>query len=133
MHVFKNFFFCVHPRVISVVFIQIIVPANLRTGQTISSGKVVIQVYYFGVRVHAETQNFCEKLSCPVSAGNFLLSHTQTLPGITPPVSFIIKIKLGYPHYLNYSKVLKPLLRHTCWLQLVVNLSSTDVHLWAYV
>ncbi|XP_048429367.1 putative phosphatidylglycerol/phosphatidylinositol transfer protein DDB_G0282179 [Pyrus x bretschneideri] len=64
------------------------------TGQTISSGKVVIEVYYFGIRVHAETQNFCEKLSCPVSAGNFLLSHTQTLPGITPPGSYNLKMTI---------------------------------------
>ncbi|CAN6695275.1 unnamed protein product [Malus baccata var. baccata] len=64
------------------------------TGQTISSGKVVIEVYYFGIRVHVETQNFCEKLSCPVSAGNFLLSHTQTLPGITPPGSYNLKMTI---------------------------------------
>ena len=48
---------------------------------------MVIEVYYFGVRVHTETHNLCEELSCPVSAGNFVLSHTQTLPGITPPVN----------------------------------------------
>ena len=49
---------------------------------------MVIEVYYFGIRVHTETRDLCEELSCPVSEGDFVLSHTQTLPGITPPVSF---------------------------------------------
>ncbi|KAB2606397.1 phosphatidylglycerol/phosphatidylinositol transfer protein [Pyrus ussuriensis x Pyrus communis] len=60
----------------------------------IFSGKVVIKVYYFGVRVHTETRDFCEKLSCPVSACNFLLSHTQTLPGITLPGSYNLKMTI---------------------------------------
>ncbi|KAL6276631.1 putative phosphatidylglycerol/phosphatidylinositol transfer protein [Prunus yedoensis var. nudiflora] len=68
------------------------------TGQAISSGKVVIEVYYFGVRVHTETHDLCEKLSCPVSAGNFVLSHTQTLPGITPPGSYNLKMTIKDDH-----------------------------------
>ncbi|RXH83308.1 hypothetical protein DVH24_005561, partial [Malus domestica] len=62
----------------------IIVPA---ARQAISGGKVVIEV-----RVHTETRDFCEKLSWPVSANNFLLSHTQTLPGITPPELWTMKM-----------------------------------------
>ncbi|XP_004291527.1 PREDICTED: putative phosphatidylglycerol/phosphatidylinositol transfer protein DDB_G0282179 [Fragaria vesca subsp. vesca] len=68
------------------------------TGQAISGGKVVIEVYYFGVRVHTETHDLCEELSCPVSAGNFVLSHTQTLPGITPPGSYNLRMTIQDNH-----------------------------------
>lgn len=68
------------------------------TGQAISGGKVVIEVYFFGVRVHTETHDLCEELSCPVSAGNFVLSHTQTLPGITPPGSYNLKMTIEDNH-----------------------------------
>lgn len=57
-------------------------------GQAVYGGKVVINVAYFGVPVHQETRDVCEEVSCPIAAGDFVLSHTQTLPGFTPPVSF---------------------------------------------
>ncbi|KAK9279008.1 hypothetical protein L1049_012683 [Liquidambar formosana] len=56
------------------------------TGETISGGKLIIEVSYFGVRVHTENHDLCEESSCPISVGNFVLSHAQTLPGFTPPV-----------------------------------------------
>lgn len=56
-------------------------------GQAISGGKVVIDVSYFGVHVHEETRDLCEEIPCPIAAGNFVLSHAQSLPGFTPPVS----------------------------------------------
>lgn len=56
-------------------------------GQALSGGKLTIDVSYFGVPVHSETHDLCEETSCPISAGNFVLSHTQTLPSFTPPVS----------------------------------------------
>uniref|UniRef100_A0A803PY06 MD-2-related lipid-recognition domain-containing protein n=1 Tax=Cannabis sativa TaxID=3483 RepID=A0A803PY06_CANSA len=55
------------------------------TGQDIPGGKVVIKVSYFGLQVHTETHNLCEEISCPIAAGNFVLSHSQTLPGFAPP------------------------------------------------
>ncbi|KAK7839080.1 uncharacterized protein LOC112040822 [Quercus suber] len=60
------------------------------TGKPISSGKVVIDVSYFGVHVHTENHDLSEEISCPIAAGNFVLSHSQTLPGFTPPVSLIL-------------------------------------------
>lgn len=60
------------------------------SGEAISGGKLVIEVSYFGVHVHTETHDLCEEASCPVSAGNFVLAHTQTLPAFTPPVSFTL-------------------------------------------
>lgn len=62
---------------------------SLFTAQAIPGGKVVIDVSFFGVHVHQETHDLCDELSCPVAEGDFVLSHTQTLPGFTPPVSFI--------------------------------------------
>lgn len=63
--------------------------ASLFQGENLSSGKVVIRVTYFGVQVHTETHDICEEISCPIAAGKFVLSHTQSLPVFTPPVSFI--------------------------------------------
>ncbi|KAJ0020018.1 hypothetical protein Pint_31668 [Pistacia integerrima] len=62
--------------------------------QAIPGGKVVIDVSYFGVHVHQETHDLCEELSCPVAEGDFVLSHTQTLPGFTPPGSYKLKMTM---------------------------------------
>ncbi|XP_077225902.1 uncharacterized protein LOC143859110 [Tasmannia lanceolata] len=64
------------------------------TDKTISGGKVVIDVSYFGVHVHSQTIDLCKETSCPVSAGDFLLSHSQSLPGFTPPGSYSLKMKI---------------------------------------
>lgn len=61
------------------------------TGKSISGGKLDIYVYFFSVIVHKETHDLCEKISCPVEVGSFFLSHTQTLPGFTPPGSYTLK------------------------------------------
>ncbi|KAM3687832.1 hypothetical protein ACJW30_10G105400 [Castanea mollissima] len=60
----------------------------------ISSGKVVIDVSYFGVHVHTEYHDLSEEISCPIAAGKFVLSHSQTLPGFTPPGSYTLKMTL---------------------------------------
>ncbi|KAJ9178664.1 hypothetical protein P3X46_010531 [Hevea brasiliensis] len=62
------------------------------TAKSISGGKVDIYVSYFSVLVHKETHDLCEEISCPVKVGNFLLSHTQTLSGFTPPGSYTLKL-----------------------------------------
>ncbi|KAI4322494.1 hypothetical protein L6164_022184 [Bauhinia variegata] len=64
------------------------------TNKDISGGKLVIDVKYFGVQVHQETHDLCEEVSCPVASGNFVLSHTQTLPSFTPPGSYTLKMKM---------------------------------------
>ncbi|GMN60164.1 hypothetical protein TIFTF001_029256 [Ficus carica] len=61
------------------------------TGRRISGGKLVIDVSYFGLHVHTETHELNEEIPCPIDAGNFVLSHTRTLPGFTPPVSSTIQ------------------------------------------
>jgi hypothetical protein len=58
--------------------------------QAIDGGKVVIEVSYFGLHVHTEKIELSDETSCPIAAGNFVLSHTQTLPGYTPPVSLTL-------------------------------------------
>ncbi|XP_039002140.1 putative phosphatidylglycerol/phosphatidylinositol transfer protein DDB_G0278295, partial [Hibiscus syriacus] len=65
------------------------------TGQAISGGKAGIDVSYFGVHVHQETHPLCEETTCPISVGNFVLSHNQVLPGFTPPGSYTLKMTIS--------------------------------------
>jgi len=55
--------------------------------QALSGGKVLIDVSYFGWHVYSETKDLCGESSCPISVGDFVLAHSQVLPGFTPPVS----------------------------------------------
>ncbi|KAK1354521.1 ML domain-containing protein [Heracleum sosnowskyi] len=64
------------------------------SGQPISGGKMSLQVLFLGITVHSESHNICEKSSCPISAGKFVLSHTQVLPGITPPGTYTLKMRM---------------------------------------
>lgn len=48
---------------------------------------MVIDVAYFGWHVYSETHDLCGETTCPVSVGDFVVAHTQDLPGFTPPVS----------------------------------------------
>ncbi|OMO77016.1 hypothetical protein COLO4_25392 [Corchorus olitorius] len=65
------------------------------TGEAISGGKAVIDVSYFGIHIHQETHDLCEETSCPISVGEFVLSHNQALPAITPPGSYMLKMTLS--------------------------------------
>ncbi|XP_027346330.1 putative phosphatidylglycerol/phosphatidylinositol transfer protein DDB_G0282179 [Abrus precatorius] len=67
---------------------------SANSGQAIYGGQVVIGVSYVGVTVHTEKIDLCKEVSCPVANGNFLLSHTQTLPAITPPGSYTLKMTM---------------------------------------
>ncbi|KAL2328393.1 hypothetical protein Fmac_021820 [Flemingia macrophylla] len=73
-------------------------PANFKisatSGQAIYGGEVVIGVSYVGVPVHTERIDLCKEVTCPVSNGNFVISHTQTLPAITPPGPYSLKMTL---------------------------------------
>ncbi|KAF6169993.1 hypothetical protein GIB67_034385 [Kingdonia uniflora] len=62
--------------------------------ESFSGGRVVIDVYYIGINVHTEKIDLCNETSCPVSSGDFVLSHVQTLPGITPPGSYTLKLRM---------------------------------------
>ncbi|RDX76864.1 putative phosphatidylglycerol/phosphatidylinositol transfer protein, partial [Mucuna pruriens] len=64
------------------------------TGQAISGGKLVIDVSYFGWQIHTETHDLCGETSCPVSIGDFVVAHSQVLPGFTPPGSYYLKMKM---------------------------------------
>ncbi|XP_058105221.1 uncharacterized protein LOC131248784 [Magnolia sinica] len=64
------------------------------TDKAITGGKLQIDVSYFGFYIHSESHNLCEETSCPISTGDFVISHTQTLPGITPPGKYTLKMKL---------------------------------------
>ncbi|XP_058761599.1 uncharacterized protein LOC131634993 [Vicia villosa] len=64
------------------------------TSQELPGGKLVIDVSYFGWHVYSETDDLCGESSCPISIGDFVLSHSQVLPGIAPPGSYSLKMKL---------------------------------------
>ncbi|XP_050228935.1 uncharacterized protein LOC126678103 [Mercurialis annua] len=64
------------------------------SGESISGGKLVIDVSYFGWHIHSETHDLCDETSCPVSDGNFVVSHSQVLPGFTPPGSYSLTMKM---------------------------------------
>jgi hypothetical protein len=65
------------------------------TGEDISGGKVVIRVLYVGIPVHTETHDLCDETACPVAPGSFVLSHSQTLPSITPPGTYTLKMTIN--------------------------------------
>jgi hypothetical protein len=58
-------------------------------GEALSEGKLVIDVSYFGWHVYSETHDLCGESSCPISVGDFVIAHSQVLPGFTPPVSIV--------------------------------------------
>ncbi|KAK9699242.1 hypothetical protein RND81_08G162200 [Saponaria officinalis] len=64
------------------------------TGKNISSGKLNIEVAYFGWHVYSESHDLCGETSCPVSTGDFVISHSQVLPVFTPPGSYSLKMKI---------------------------------------
>ncbi|XP_038719565.1 putative phosphatidylglycerol/phosphatidylinositol transfer protein DDB_G0282179 [Tripterygium wilfordii] len=64
------------------------------TDEAISRGKLVIEVSYFGWHIHSETHNLCAETSCPVSIGDFVVYHSQLVPGYTPPGSYSLKMKI---------------------------------------
>ncbi|KAM3738094.1 hypothetical protein ACB098_09G107700 [Castanea mollissima] len=64
------------------------------TGKNISGGKMVIDVSYFGWHIHSETHDLCGETSCPVSTGDFIVAHSQELPGFTPPGSYSLTMKM---------------------------------------
>ncbi|KAL0743893.1 hypothetical protein Bca4012_085406 [Brassica carinata] len=53
----------------------------------ISKGKLVIKVSFFGWQIHSETHDLCDETKCPVTIGDFLVAHSQVLPGYTLHVS----------------------------------------------
>ncbi|KAF9595489.1 hypothetical protein IFM89_000407 [Coptis chinensis] len=64
------------------------------TDDNLTGGKVEIDVKYFGWHVHSENHDLCEETPCPVAPGDFVLSHSQVLPGITPPGSYTLTMKI---------------------------------------
>ncbi|OMO89042.1 hypothetical protein CCACVL1_08048 [Corchorus capsularis] len=64
------------------------------TGQAISGGTAVIDVFYFGMHVDHEPYDFCEETSCPIPVGEFLISHHPEFPAISPPGSYLVEMRL---------------------------------------
>ncbi|XP_019153890.1 PREDICTED: phosphatidylglycerol/phosphatidylinositol transfer protein-like isoform X1 [Ipomoea nil] len=59
------------------------------TDKSISSGKLTVEVKYFFFSVYSEDHDLCSETSCPIPAGDFVIAHTQALPGYTPPVRLL--------------------------------------------
>ena len=68
---------------------------SFNKGRGITGGKLVIEVAYFGWHIHSETHDLCSETTCPVETGDFLVAHSQVLPGYTPPVSSIRFLFIG--------------------------------------
>ena len=64
------------------------------TDKPITGGKLVIDVYLYGLHIHTETHDICSETSCPISAGDFTISHSQELPGFTPPGNYKLKMRM---------------------------------------
>ncbi|KAJ4843607.1 hypothetical protein Tsubulata_020307 [Turnera subulata] len=64
------------------------------TGKPITGGKVEIGVSYFGIHIHTENHDLDEETTVPISAGDFVLSHSQVLPGFTPPGPYTLTMKM---------------------------------------
>uniref|UniRef100_A0A0C9RG92 TSA: Wollemia nobilis Ref_Wollemi_Transcript_28510_871 transcribed RNA sequence n=1 Tax=Wollemia nobilis TaxID=56998 RepID=A0A0C9RG92_9CONI len=60
----------------------------------ITGGKLTIEVFFYGVRVHTESHDLCTKTTCPVEQGAFTLTNSQSLPGFTPPGAYRIRMKM---------------------------------------
>ncbi|KAH1061124.1 hypothetical protein AAZX31_02G180900 [Glycine max] len=73
------------------------------SGKALSGGKLAIDVSYFGWHIHSETHDLCGETTCPVSVGDFVIAHSQVLPGFTLPVSYSLKMKMfdGNKHELT--------------------------------
>ncbi|GAU28825.1 hypothetical protein TSUD_21620 [Trifolium subterraneum] len=71
-----------------------LIQSFLDAGQALSGGKLLIDVSYFGWHVYSETHDLCGESSCPISVGDFVIAHSQVLPGFTPPGSYTLKMKL---------------------------------------
>ncbi|KAH0934108.1 hypothetical protein HID58_011225 [Brassica napus] len=67
---------------------------SANTDNVISRGKLVIEVSYFGWHIHSETHDLCDETSCPVAVGDFLVAHSQVLPGYTPPGKYSLTMKM---------------------------------------
>ncbi|KAJ9554854.1 hypothetical protein OSB04_009468 [Centaurea solstitialis] len=60
----------------------------------IIGGDLEIDVSYYFFDVYEETSDLCTKTKCPVAVGDFAISHSQSLPSVTPPGSYTLKMKL---------------------------------------
>ncbi|KAJ4893399.1 MD-2-related lipid recognition domain-containing protein / ML domain-containing protein [Raphanus sativus] len=74
-------------------------PLYLEASKSISAllliqGKLVIEVSYIGWHIHSETHDLCDETNCPVAIGDFLVAHSQILPGYTPPGPYSLKMKM---------------------------------------
>lgn len=63
------------------------------TGKNLTAGKLEIDVNYLFFHVHHETIDLCKETSCPAS-GDFVISHSQELPGFTPPGTYTLTMKM---------------------------------------
>ncbi|KAF3625612.1 hypothetical protein FXO37_30776 [Capsicum annuum] len=61
--------------------------------KNLTGGKLVIDVNYLFFHVHHEAIDLCNETSCPAS-GDFVISHSQALPGFTPPGSYTLTMKM---------------------------------------
>ncbi|KAL8517561.1 hypothetical protein ACS0TY_015716 [Phlomoides rotata] len=64
------------------------------TDEAISDGKLKIDVTYIWFHVRTEEHDLCKKTACPIPVGDFVVSHSQELPGYTPPGSYSLEMRM---------------------------------------
>jgi len=73
-------------------------PATFKISATsnkdIPGGKVSIDVFFHGLRVHTESHDLCTKTTCPINQGSFVLTNSQSLPGFTPAGDYKLRMKM---------------------------------------
>ncbi|KAH9322509.1 hypothetical protein KI387_017148, partial [Taxus chinensis] len=73
-------------------------PATFNVSATsedqIPAGKLSIEVFFYGIRVHTESHDLCSKTTCPIKQGSFILTNSQSLPGFTPSGDYRLRMKM---------------------------------------
>ncbi|XP_068635013.1 phosphatidylglycerol/phosphatidylinositol transfer protein-like [Aristolochia californica] len=67
------------------------------TDKPIIEGTVEINVSLYGMLIHKETHKLCGETSCPILVGDFVISHSQSLPAFTPPGMYTLKMRMVGP------------------------------------
>lgn len=61
------------------------------SGVAVSGGTISFDVYFSGIKVFSDNMDICKETTCPLPAGTSKITHSQTLPAVTPSGNYAIK------------------------------------------
>lgn len=64
------------------------------SSKAIPGGRLSLDVFFYGLRVHTESHDLCTETTCPVKQGSFVLTNSQSLPGFTPAGDYKLRLKM---------------------------------------